>query len=96
MCTNECGFGYKKCSKCYWQDNCPLHEMTEEEIKCMKDGGRVQEDDYANFDNCRSYFNEYCEYYTPFDDSELGIVEYERELKERQDLYDELLDELNN
>lgn len=92
MCEG-CSLRYRKCANCYWQENCPLNDMTEEEIRDMREEGNVDPDDYADFENCRGYFTNYCKYYTPFDDDEIGIVEYERELKERHDYYQELLDE---
>lgn len=94
MCT-RCNLRYKKCANCYWQDNCPLSEMTEDEISLMKRKGDVNPNDFADFDNCKHYYKDFCEYYTPFDDDELGIVEYERELKERADIYEEFIKEQN-
>lgn len=87
------GYGYKKCAKCYWYDNCPLHDMEQEEIIEMKKRGRVSADEFADLDNVKDYFTQYCEYYTPFDDDEIAIIEYERDLKFRADYYQELVDE---
>lgn len=95
MCEG-CNLRYRKCANCYWQENCPLNDMDDEEIKEMKKEGRVNPDDYADFENCRGYFKDYCKYYTPFDDDEIGIVEFERELKERADIYEEFLEEQNS
>lgn len=92
----ECKLRYRKCANCYWQENCPLDDMDDEEIEDMKKSGRVNPEDYADFENCRSYFHNYCEYYTPFDDTELGVVEFEKELKERNDIYQELVEEQNS
>lgn len=91
--TCSCGCRYKKCAKCYWFDNCPLNDMDEEEIEEMKEEGVVDPDDFANFDNVKGYFHDYCRYYTPFDDDELAIVEYERDLRERARIYQEIIDE---
>lgn len=85
------GCGYKKCAKCYWFDNCPLHSMDEEEVREMKKQGRVNPCEFADFDNVKDYYKEFCEYYTPFDDDELAIVEYERALKENADEYASLV-----
>ena len=87
------GCGFKKCAKCYWFDNCPLHSMDEEEIQEMKKNGKVDPSEFADFNNVRDYYTEFCEYYTPFDDDELAIIEYEKDLKYRTDYYQELVDE---
>lgn len=95
MCEG-CNLRYRKCANCYWQENCPLNDMDDEEINEMKKEGRVNPDDYADFENCRGYFKDYCKYYTPFDDGEIGIVEFERELKERAGICEEFLEEQNS
>lgn len=84
---------FNKCKRCYWCDNCPLKDMTEEEIKEMIKEGRTNPDDYANYDNCGDYFKPYCKYFTPFDDDELAIIEYEKTLKENADEYEALVRE---
>jgi hypothetical protein len=87
------GCGYKKCAKCYWYDNCPLRNMEEEEIEVMKETRLVNMNEFANPNNVQEYFDEYCEFYTPFDDDEIAIIEYERDLKFRTDYYQDLVDE---
>ena len=67
--------------------------MEEEEIRDMKKDGRVNPGEFANFGNVKGYFKPYCKYFTPFDDNELAIVEYERDLKERARIYQEIIDE---
>lgn len=84
---------FDKCKRCYWCDNCPLKDMTEEEIREMLKKSKVNRNDYANYDNCGDYFEPYCEYFTPYDDDELAIVEYEKALKERVDDYEDLVRE---
>lgn len=46
-------------------------------------------------DRCDNYIEVDCDYYEPLDDEEIAIEEYEKDLKERAQLYQELIDEQN-
>lgn len=45
----------------------------------------------GDWTNAEDWFN--CEDYVPLDDFEMGLIEYERDLKERYEYYTELLRE---
>lgn len=90
------GYGYEKCARCYWYDDCPLKDMDKEEINEMKERGFVNEDEFADYSHVKKYYKQYCEYYTPFDDDEIAIIGYERDLREREKYYKEIIDEQNN
>ena len=95
--SSSIGCGLRKCSRCYWFDNCPVKDMTDEEIEEMIiEGRRVDLSEFACWDNVKHYFINYCRYHTPFDEDELAEIEYERNLKERADAYQEIIDELND
>lgn len=85
---------YNKCLNCYWCDNCPFKQKTEEEIAQMMKRANPNPNKFARYDNVKKYFDEYCEDYTPLtDDIDEDDVAYERALKERYDDYQELIDE---
>ena len=85
---------YSKCLNCYWRDNCPMNDMDDLDIHNMKMRGKVNPKDFANFENCEDYYEDYCEDYTPLEeDFAYERAMYERELKERFDYYQDLVDE---
>lgn len=46
-------------------------------------------------DRCDNDIEVDCDYYEPLDDEEITIEEYEKDLKERAQVYQELIDEQN-
>lgn len=46
-------------------------------------------------DRCDDDIEVDCDYYEPLDDEEITIEEYEKDLKERAQVYQELIDEQN-
>lgn len=46
-------------------------------------------------DRCDNDIEVDCDYYEPLDDEEITIEEYEKDLKERVQVYQELIDEQN-
>ena len=46
-------------------------------------------------DRCDDDIEADCDYYEPLDDEEIAIEEYEKDLKERAQAYQELIDEQN-